>query len=80
MKQIDLEPDGYKFRGKDSRWYRRDDPKTLVTTAIMGCIVLGGIYWYRNDLIANPALLIGVTAIISACIGGAIALLLKDVY
>ena len=80
MPEIDLRPDSYKFRGKDGRWYRRDDPRFLAGGLAVSVVVLGLIYFWRTAFASDLGVLFGLVAVFASCAGIFLGLLLKDVY
>jgi hypothetical protein len=80
MPDIDMKPDDYRVRGKDGRWFRRDDKRYLVVGLLMSGLILGAAYWYRNALAVDPTVFFGLTAIGGICAGIFLGNLLKDIY
>lgn len=78
MPDFDLKPDDYKVRGKDGRWFRRDDKRYLLIGLVMCAAALIFVFWNRDGF--SPSILFGVTAVFACCAGIFIGNLLKDVY
>lgn len=79
MPDLDMKPDDYRVRGKDGRWFRRDDKRYLIVGLVMSIGLLTWIYLNR-DAIEDKGLLVLGAALFGTSAGIFIGNLLKDVY
>lgn len=79
MPQIELKPHQYDRQDpKTGKMVRDYSPKFLAGMMLVALVILGYIFWHREELTSGT--LFGVTAMFAFIAGGFFANLLKDRY